>query len=146
MRGARRILETLQPRDLARLRRCFSLGCCGVFEDVRCSPSQGKAMTKTMTKAVTQEESREPVKKTPADHLTDTLAQLKEMRHYSKTNVEHLTAIWMLFDGELSKLKHTEKIEDLMNRQGQLHDALEGVIADLEEVLQKLPPLAGQEP
>jgi septation ring formation regulator EzrA len=89
---------------------------------------------------MSQEESREPVKKTPADHLADTLAQLKEMRHYSKTNVEHLTATWILFDGELSKLKRTDKIEDLMNRQGQLHDALEAVIADLEEVLPTLQP------
>ena len=89
-----------------------------------------------------QEESRETVKKTPADHVADTLAQLKEMRHYSKTNVEHLTATWLLFDGELSKLKRTDKIEDLMNRQGQLHDALEGVIADLEEAVQKLKPAA----
>jgi septation ring formation regulator EzrA len=87
-----------------------------------------------------QEESREPVKKTPADHVADTLAQLKEMRHYSKTNVEHLTATWILFDGELSKLKRTDKIEDLMNRQGQLHDAIEAVITDLEEVKQELQP------
>ena len=92
-----------------------------------------------------QEESREPVNKTPADHVTDTLAQLKEMRHYSKTNVEHLTAIWMLFDGELSKLKRTDKIEDLMNRQGQLHDALEAVIGELEEALPKLQPQSGAE-
>jgi hypothetical protein len=62
------------------------------------------------------------------------------MRHYSKTNVEHLTAIWMLFDGELSKLKRVDKIEDLMNRQSQLHEALEAVIADLEEAVQKLQP------
>ena len=96
-------------------------------------------------KATAQEDTREPVKKTPADHLGDTLAQLKEMRHYSKNNVEHLTAIWMLFDGELSKLKGThkisaDKIEDLMNRQGQLHDALESAIADLEDVLPTLQP------
>jgi hypothetical protein len=89
-----------------------------------------------------QEESREPAKKTPVDHLTDTLAQLKEMRHYSKTNVEHLTTIWMLFDGELSKVKRTDKIEDLMNRQGQLHDALEAVIADLEDVSRDMQPAA----
>jgi len=94
---------------------------------------------------MSQEESREPVKKTPADNLADTLAQLKEMRHYSKTNVEHLTATWILFDGELSKLKRTDKIEDLMNRQGQLHDALEAVIADLEEVLPTLQPAAPAE-
>jgi hypothetical protein len=42
--------------------------------------------------------------KTPADHIGDTVAQLKEMRHYSKNNVEALTAAWLLFDGELSKL------------------------------------------
>jgi len=97
-------------------------------------------MKQTQTQTQTPEDSREPVKKTPADHVIDTLAQLKEMRHYSKTNVEHLTAIWMLFDGELSKLKRTDKIEDLMNRQGQLHDALEAVIADLEEAARELQP------
>jgi hypothetical protein len=123
--------------------RPFSLRWHGVFDDVDRSPAQGTAMTKTMTKAVTQEESREPVKKTPADHVTDTLAQLKEMRHYSKTNVEHLTAVWLLFDGELSKLKRVDKIEDLMNRQSQLHEALEAVITDLEEALQKLQPAPG---
>lgn len=78
--------------------------------------------------------------KTAADHVTDTLAQLKEMRHYSKNNVEALTAAWLLFDGELSKLKQTEKIDDLMTRQADLHAAFESVIADLEEVLQQLQP------
>lgn len=78
--------------------------------------------------------------KTQADHVTDTLSQLKEMRHYAKNNLEALTTAWMLFDGELKKLKQTEKFDDLMNRQGQLHDALEKVIADLEGVLQKLQP------
>ena len=78
--------------------------------------------------------------KTPADHIGDTLAQLKEMRHYSKNNVESLTATWLMFDGELSKLKQAEKIADLMDRQGQLHAALETVITDLEEVQERLQP------
>jgi septation ring formation regulator EzrA len=78
--------------------------------------------------------------KSQADQIADTLAQLKEMHHYAKNNVERLTAIWLLFDGELSKLKQTDKIDDLMNRQGQLHDALEQVIADLEGLQQKLQP------
>lgn len=82
----------------------------------------------------------EEVAKTAADHVTDTLMQLKEMRHYSKGNVERLSAAWLLFDGELSKLKQTEKIDDLMNRQSQLHDTLEKVIADLEDVLQEIQP------
>lgn len=78
--------------------------------------------------------------KTPVDHVTDTLSQLKEMRHYSKNNVEMLTTQWLLFDGELSKLKQAAKIENLMVRQGEFHEALEAVIADLEEVKVELQP------
>ena len=78
--------------------------------------------------------------KTPADHIGDTLSQLKEMRHYSKNNVEALTAEWLLFDGELSKLKLADKIADLMDRQGHLHEALETTITELEEVLEKMKP------
>ncbi|MBL0162608.1 MAG: hypothetical protein IPP82_02845 [Xanthomonadales bacterium] len=71
--------------------------------------------------------------KTAADHLVDTLAQLKEMRHYAKTNVEHLTASWILFEGELKGLKQTSRFENLMNRQSQFYDALEETIEALEE-------------
>jgi citrate synthase len=78
--------------------------------------------------------------KTPADHIGDTVAQLKEMRHYSKNNVETLTAAWLLFDGELSRLKLADKIADLMDRQAQLHEALETAITDLEQVLEKMQP------
>ncbi|HVI58251.1 MAG TPA: hypothetical protein VM619_05185 [Luteimonas sp.] len=78
--------------------------------------------------------------KRPLDHVNDTLAQLKEMRHYSKNNVERLTAEWLLFDGELSKLGQAANIEELMTRQGELHDALERVIAELEEQVVKLQP------
>jgi hypothetical protein len=75
-----------------------------------------------------------------ADQLTDILAQLKEMRHYSKSNVETLTTQWMLFDGELSKLNKADKVADLVDRQGQLHEALEAVIKELEGELEKLRP------
>jgi len=78
--------------------------------------------------------------KTPAEHIVDTVAQLKEMRHYSKNNVEALTTAWLLFDGELSGLRQADKIADLMDRQGQLHEALENAIVDLEAVLEKIKP------
>ena len=83
--------------------------------------------------------------KTPFDHVNDTLLQLKEMRHYSKNNVERLTAQWLLFDGELSKLKQAQKIEELMTRQGELHDAIEAEITELEELAVTLQP-APEEP
>ena len=78
--------------------------------------------------------------KTPFEHVNDVLAQLKEMRHYAKNNVETLTAQWLLFDGELKKLKQAQPIETLMTRQSELHDALDEEIAALEELAVKLQP------
>ncbi len=79
--------------------------------------------------------------KTPLDHVTATLNQLKEMRHYSKNYVEQLTAQWLLFDGELKKLKVADQIEDLMTRQAEFHDALEAEIVELEELMVSLQPV-----
>jgi hypothetical protein len=78
--------------------------------------------------------------KTALDHVNDTVLQLKEMRHYSKNNVELLTTQWLLFDGELSKLKQAKRFEDLMTRQGEFYDALEGAITDLEALAVTLQP------
>jgi len=78
--------------------------------------------------------------KTPLDHVSDTLSQLKEMRHYSKANVERLTTQWLLFDGELAKLGKAAAIEPMMELQGQLHDKLEAAIVELEELVAELTP------
>ena len=78
--------------------------------------------------------------KTPLDHVNDTLSQLKEMRHYSKNNVEMLTTEWLLFDGPLSKLKQAKKIEGLMVLQGQFYESVEKVIGELEELVVQLTP------
>lgn len=78
--------------------------------------------------------------RTPLDHVNTALLQLKEMRHYSKTNVEHLTTQWLLFDGELKKLDRARPFEDLVEKQGGLHDALEAMIADLETLATELQP------
>ncbi|MEO8365124.1 MAG: hypothetical protein ABI538_02845 [Pseudoxanthomonas sp.] len=80
--------------------------------------------------------------KTPLDHVADTLSQLKEMRHYSKNNVELLTTQWLMFDGELSKLKQAGRLEQLMIKQSEFYDALETTIAELEEVRIELQPPA----
>jgi protein-disulfide isomerase len=78
--------------------------------------------------------------KTPLEHVKDVVNQLKEMHHYAKNNVERLTAQWLMFDGELKKLKQAERIEALMQKQGELHDALETDIAALEELVVELTP------
>jgi hypothetical protein len=78
--------------------------------------------------------------KTQLDHVNDALKQLKEMRHYSKHNVEQLTTQWLLFDGELKSLKQADVIENLMTRQAELHDALEAEIGELEALALELQP------
>ena len=78
--------------------------------------------------------------KTPLEQVNDTLAQLKEMRHYSKTYVEQLTAQWLLFDGQLKKLRQAGKFEDLMTRQAEFHEALDAEIAELETLAAELQP------
>ena len=78
--------------------------------------------------------------KSPFEQVNDVVSQLKEMRHYAKNNVERLTAQWMLFDGELKKLKQADRIENLMQRQGELHDALVADIEALEAVVAELTP------
>ena len=78
--------------------------------------------------------------KTDLEHVKDVVNQLKEMHHYAKNNVERLTAQWLMFDGDLKKLKQAERIENLMQKQGELHDALEADIAAMEELVVQLTP------
>jgi hypothetical protein len=78
--------------------------------------------------------------KSPLEHVNDTLAQLREIRHHSRHHVECLTAQWLLFDGELRKLDHAQRVEDLMTRQSELHDAVEAEIGALEELALRLQP------
>ena len=78
--------------------------------------------------------------KSPLDHVNATVTQLKEMHHYAKNNVELLTTQWLLFDGELKKLKQAELIENLMTRQGEFYDGLEAAIKQLEELAVTLVP------
>lgn len=83
--------------------------------------------------------------KTPLDHVTDLTTQLKEMRHYSKNNVELLTAQWLKFDeGPLRKLGESDTIENLMLKQGEFYDALEAAISELDEVRDGLVPPPSQ--
>ena len=83
----------------------------------------------------------EDTPKTPLDHVTDLSTQLKEMRHYSKNNVELLTAQWLKFDeGPLKKLGESATIETLMLKQGEFYDALEAAIAELDELRETLVP------
>ncbi len=79
------------------------------------------------------EPSEEKPEKTDLEKSKDIISQLKEMRHYAESNIEKLTAAWLLLDGELKKKKIAKQFEDLLSEQNKLHDEIAKVISDYEE-------------
>lgn len=78
----------------------------------------------------------ESVEKTPLEKSRDLITQLKEMQHYSKSNIEKLTAIWLQLDDELKQKAIAKQVEVLLTQQNTFHDALESTVGDFETVCQ----------
>ena len=76
--------------------------------------------------------SEEIVEKTDLEKSRDIVSQLKEMQHYSKSNIEKLTAFWLQLDDELKQRDVAAKIEALLTHQNTFHEALESAVADCE--------------
>lgn len=74
------------------------------------------------------------VEKTDLEKSRDIITQLKEMQHYSKTDIEKLTAFWLQLDDELKQKQIAAKIESLLAHQNTFHEALESTISDYENV------------
>lgn len=76
--------------------------------------------------------------KTPLEKSRDMIAQLKDMSHYSKTNIEKLTEFWLLLEGEMKQKKLAKKFETLLTHQNAFHDSLDTVVTDFEAECSKL--------
>ena len=77
----------------------------------------------------------EPVdkpEKTAVEESREIIAQLKEIQHYSKTNIEKLTGFWLKLEDELKRKKKAAKVEELISHQNTFHTALETLIEDWE--------------
>jgi len=70
--------------------------------------------------------------KTDLEKSRDIISQLKEMRHYSKTNIEKLTEFWLLLEGEMKQKEIANKIETLLSHQNAFHEAIESLVSDYE--------------
>lgn len=77
-------------------------------------------------------DEEEIVEKTPLEKSRDIIAQLKEMQHYSRTNIEKLSAYWLQLDDELKQKDMAKKVEGLLEHQNKFHEALEASIEDYE--------------
>jgi hypothetical protein len=72
-------------------------------------------------------------KKTQKEYIGDVISQLKEIRHYSEANTEKLSSHWLAFDtGEYKEKNFADKVGELLNMQGKLHDELEVLLQDME--------------
>jgi len=70
--------------------------------------------------------------KTPLEKSRDIITQLKDMSHYSKTNIEKLTEFWLLLEGEMKQKKLAKRFETLLSHQNAFHDSLDAVVSDYE--------------
>lgn len=76
--------------------------------------------------------------KTPLERSRDIIKQFKEMLHYSEGNIEKLTEIWLVLDGELKQKKIAKSLEELLTQQNRFHDALAALVKDYESECDKL--------
>jgi hypothetical protein len=70
--------------------------------------------------------------KTDVEKSRDIISQLKEMRHYSTTNIEKLGSFWLLLDTELKQKENAKRLELLLNHQHAFHEELESLVSDYE--------------
>ncbi len=76
--------------------------------------------------------------KTVLEKSRDIIAQLKDMSHYSKTNIEKLTEFWLLLEGEMKQKNMAKKFETLLSHQNAFHDSLATVVADYETECERI--------
>jgi DNA-binding transcriptional regulator YbjK len=66
------------------------------------------------------------------------ISQLKEMEHYSKTNIEKLTKFWLQVDDELKQKKMAKILEELISQQNAFHDSLASAVSDYESECKRI--------
>jgi len=75
--------------------------------------------------------------KTPLDKLKDIMSELKEMEHYSRSNIEKLTEHWMFLEDEMKHKEFAKRWGDLMNAQNAFEDQVKALIADCDTYCKK---------
>ncbi len=80
----------------------------------------------------------EQPEKTPLERSRDILSQIKEMQHYSISNIEKLTGFYLEIEDELKQKEIAEKIEELLDKQHSFNDSVGEVIISYENELNKL--------
>jgi hypothetical protein len=76
--------------------------------------------------------------RTPLDAMQDTLSRLKEMEHYSKTNIEKLATLWLEVSEHKEQKQYEKMVDEALKRQNQFEESIKSLIAAYEEEMTRL--------
>jgi hypothetical protein len=76
--------------------------------------------------------------KTPLDAMQDTLSRLKEMEHYSKTNIEKLAALWLEVSEHKEQKQYEPMVDEVLKCQNQFQESITSLIEAYEEETARL--------
>ncbi len=76
--------------------------------------------------------------KTPLDALQDTLSRLKEMEHYSKTNIEKLAALWLEVSEHKEQKQYEPMVDEVLKSQNKFQESITPLIEAYEEETTRL--------
>ena len=84
----------------------------------------------------------EASEKTPLDAMQDTLSRLKEMEHYSKTNIEKLATLWLEVSEHKEQKQYEKMVDEVLKRQNQFEESIKSLIEAYEAEMARLRPSA----
>lgn len=76
--------------------------------------------------------------KSPLDALQDTLSKLKEMEHYSQTNIEKLAALWLEVSENKEQKQYEKMVDEALKRQNQFQESIAQLIEAYESEASRL--------
>ena len=74
----------------------------------------------------------ETIAKSPLDVLQDTLSRLKEMEHYSQTNIQKLAALWLEVSENKDQKQYEKMVDEALKRQNQFQESIVQLIQSYE--------------
>ena len=75
----------------------------------------------------------ESIVKSPLDVLQDTLSRLKEMEHYSQTNIQKLAALWLEVSADKDQKQYEKMVDEALKRQNQFQESIVHLIQSSED-------------
>ena len=86
----------------------------------------------------------ETIVKSPLDSLQDTLSRLKEMEHYSQTNIQKLAALWLEVSENKDQKQYEKMVDEALKRQNQFEESIAHLIEAYETEAGRLKAAAAE--